>query len=590
LQAHYINGESDHGETIEKRRIYRAALVNLERYIEPPRNLAILDQKSEGACTGFGLAAVINYLNQLRGNNEMRVSARMLYEMAKRYDEWEGENYSGSSLRGAIKGWYNMGAADDGLWKYTPGKPGHLTVEAAKNARKCTIGAYYRLKHRVSDFHAALNEARVIYCSARVHTGWRAAKGKAGVIPFEEETTGLAIWTYEDWQENIMDAWVLRLALPTPQIWHLPNSMSQSLSAQAEARRAPNRSEIAGHFIHIDDGRFHETGKYWSTLVDVKQTADLLQTSVKYDHVILYAHGGLNSPTASARRIRAMKEVYKENRIYAYHFMYDTGVLEELKDVIFRKRESAVERARGITEASDWLIEKLTRIPGRALWREMKRGARLPFYKNGAGTKTLEVFLTALKANNAARASGTLGDGNLPPVKIHLVGHSTGAILLGWLLKRLTQLKPGAEGRLESVSLMAPAASIDFFEDRYVDLIKAPANRFGINRTTVFNLNRKLEKDDTVGPYRKSLLYLVSRAFEEKKKASILGMEKYAGSLPELDRLKTIYSQGRISANDSSRSESHGGFDNDVYTLNSILDLVLPSGVTRPFKPEDLGY
>jgi hypothetical protein len=198
--------------------------------------------------------------------------------------------------------------------------------------------------------------------------------------------------------------------------------------------------------------------------------------------------------------------------------------------------------------------------------------------------------LTALKANNAARASGTLGDGNLPPVKIHLVGHSTGAILLGWLLKRLTQLKPGAEGRLESVSLMAPAASIDFFEDRYVDLIKAPANRFGINRTTVFNLNRKLEKDDTVGPYRKSLLYLVSRAFEEKKKASILGMEKYAGSLPELDRLKTIYSQGRISANDSSRSESHGGFDNDVYTLNSILDLVLPSGVTRPFKSEDLGY
>ena len=28
----------------------------------------------------------------------------MLYEMAKKYDEWEGEDYVGSSARGAIKG------------------------------------------------------------------------------------------------------------------------------------------------------------------------------------------------------------------------------------------------------------------------------------------------------------------------------------------------------------------------------------------------------------------------------------------------------------------------------------------------------
>ena len=68
---------------------YQPALVNLERHLDPPRNLHILDQKSEGACTGFGLAAVINYLNQQRQEFDLRVSARMLYEMAKRHDEWE---------------------------------------------------------------------------------------------------------------------------------------------------------------------------------------------------------------------------------------------------------------------------------------------------------------------------------------------------------------------------------------------------------------------------------------------------------------------------------------------------------------------
>jgi hypothetical protein len=151
---------------------YQPALVNLKRYIDPPRNLIILNQKSEGACTGFGLAGVINFFMQQRSSANTQVSARMLYEMAKRYDEWEGEDYSGSSCRGAIKGWYNMGVAEDSLWKYSPGKPGYLTLDAAKNARNCTIGAYYRVNHRLSDFHAALNETGVIYCSAAVHNGW----------------------------------------------------------------------------------------------------------------------------------------------------------------------------------------------------------------------------------------------------------------------------------------------------------------------------------------------------------------------------------------------------------------------------------
>ncbi|NIQ95046.1 MAG: hypothetical protein GWN87_13190, partial [Desulfuromonadales bacterium] len=46
-------------------------------------------------------------------------------------------------------------------------------------------------------------------------------------------------------------------------------------------------------------------------------------------------HGGLNNVKGSARRIAAMKDTFKSNRIYPYHFMYDTGLLEEIKDVIF---------------------------------------------------------------------------------------------------------------------------------------------------------------------------------------------------------------------------------------------------------------
>ncbi len=592
---------------------YQPALCNLDRRVDPPRNLAILDQKSEGACTGFGLAAVINYLNQQRQEDDKQVSARMLYEMAKRHDEWEGEEYSGSSCRGAIKGWHHTGVAEDRLWKYVPGRPGHLTVEAAKNARDNTIGAYYRLEHRISDFHCALNEARVLYCSAKVHQGWGAPK--EGVIAYSEEMTGghafaivgydergfwvqnswgegwgeggLAIWTYEDWQRNIQDAWVLRLALPTPQVWHHPKLGERSLSARVEERPPPVRGDIAGHFVHIDDGAFHDKGTYWSTLDDVKETAALLETSDKYDHLLLYAHGGLNSPKASAKRIFAMKDVFKDNRVYPYHFMYDTGILEELKDVVVRKRPETVERAGAVTDATDWLLEKVTRIPGRALWREMKRGAKSPFNTTGAGTKTLLPLLDAIAKNSAAREGG---ESERPPISLHLVGHSTGAILLGWLLARLAQLGRRPKPRIATVHLLAPAASIDFYKDHFAPRLGESATGAVVRSLRILNLNDPLERDDSVGPYRKSLLYLVSRAFEEDKGESILGMMRHADEVPAHAALEVIVSAGPNGAEQRTTSTTHGGFDNDVPTMNTLLGDVLGKAPVRPFTAGDLDY
>ncbi|WP_223787893.1 C1 family peptidase [Marinicella meishanensis] len=591
--------------------LYQPALVNLDSRRDPPRNLHILDQKSEGACTGFALAAVINYLNQQRGDDEKRVSSRMLYEMAKRHDEWEGENYSGSSCRGAIKGWYNMGVAEDALWPYQANRPGQFSLDAAKDARKNTVGAYYRLNHRVSDFHAAINEAGVIYCSARVHQGWATEAVEDGLISQHDEHAGshafaivgynkkgfwvqnswgkqwgkdgLAIWTYEDWQQNIQDAWVLRLALETPQIWHLDPKNQASFAAKAMGSRKPNRAEIAGHFVHIDDGRFDDAGKYWSTLDDVKITTDLLSTSTDYQHVVFYAHGGLNSPDASAKRINGMKEVFKENGIYPYHFMYDTGLKEELKDLIFRKKDPVEDRAGGITDATDWLIEKLTRVPGRAFWREMKAGARLPFNKPGAGTQVLQLFLQAIQQNNQQRTEGKT-------IKLHLIGHSTGAILLGWLLNRMSQLPSQNRMRISTAALLAPAASLDFFDDHYLPALNSQAKTHGVDQLSLYNLSKQLEKDDSVGPYRKSLLFLVSRAFEEKKKTPILGMEKHAANLPPHQRLERIISQGKNGGEDRSWSETHGGFDNDVKTMNHLLTQILGQAPKRLFTKVDLTY
>jgi hypothetical protein len=38
------------------------------------------------------------------------------------------------------------------------------------------------------------------------------------------------------------------------------------------------------------------------------------------------------------------------------------------------------------------------------------------------------------------------------------------------------------------------------------------------------------------------------------------------------------------------RSKSHGGFDNDVHSMNFLLKTILGKPPKRPFKPEDLHF
>jgi hypothetical protein len=95
--------------------IYRPVLVPLKQESLPNKDfIHIMDQGTEGGCTGFGLAGVINYLLRARGEpRDKRVSARMLYEMAKRHDHWPGQDYEGSSARGAMKGWHKNGVCSE---------------------------------------------------------------------------------------------------------------------------------------------------------------------------------------------------------------------------------------------------------------------------------------------------------------------------------------------------------------------------------------------------------------------------------------------------------------------------------------------
>src|SRR5262245_24398058 len=153
-------------------RMFEATLIEvpterpLANYLKA--GIPILDQGQEGACTGFGLATVIHYLLRTRKvvPDRAEVSPWMLYEMARRYDEWPGESYEGSSARGAMKGWHKHGVCSKGHWTKEDCDAERYRVRFAEALRR-PLGAYLRVNHKdVIAMHAAISEVGVLYATA----------------------------------------------------------------------------------------------------------------------------------------------------------------------------------------------------------------------------------------------------------------------------------------------------------------------------------------------------------------------------------------------------------------------------------------
>ncbi len=600
-------------------RIYQPALIILPNQVLPKESMiTILDQGKEGACTGFALAGMINYLNRSRGIDDY-VSPRMLYEMAKRHDQWPGENYEGSSLRGAMKGWNKYGVCPETFWPYDPKKPGHFSRDAQKSALQYPLGAYYRIQHRRSDFHAVLAEghsynANAIAVSASVHKGWdepvngvisyhpdwREEGGHAfAIVGYNRQGfivqnswgkdwggveldgnyyEGLAIWTYNDFEANLWDAWVARMALPVESAEALQTSRFGQRQGSSEiVEKAPPQHKIRDHYLHFDDGYLDPHGDYPSHKAEATELLDDI-FAAKPRHLLFYAHGGLNTIKGSASRVDAWRPVFKANGIHEIHFMWETGLFAELKDLLGGKHTAAQERAGGFGDWKDKALEKLAQPGGYALWKEMQADAQRAFDPKKDGTWFLQELI---KRYNA------LPGGNQP--KLHLVGHSAGSIWFGQFLERWQALHGPS---VENLVLFAPACTHELYQSHILPALTSGT----VRKLSHFLLSKESELADNVAKiYGKSLLWLVSRSFQDKRSVvPILGMETYLNKLAHSPEAQVSHYNSR-DHKDHTGSSSHGGFDNDQATMNNMLRLVLGqafgSTLTDPFEEKHLsGY
>jgi predicted chitinase len=529
----------------------------------------VMDQGEDSSCTGYGLACVINFARWQRAGyvpDLPKVSARMLYNYARRYDEYEGEDYDGSSCRGALKGWFNHGVCLEGDW------PDHQRPRFGYAARalQTTLGVYYRIDIKsVTDMQAAILQAQAIYVSAFTHDGWtkvlhdkpvkgvpthknlpaiafdgRPSKSDGhafAMVGFNERgfivqnswgpafgTGGFAVLSYPDWLANGMDAWVASLGVPGVVQGRLADSRSGAAakagSSTVQAKWWDETKAYEHSIVIGNDGR-----------VSRYLTEDELTRTLNYQacslpdrwfrgpgagndpqgrkKLVIYAHGGLNSEEDAIGRARAMGRFFEGNGCYPLFLVWKTGLLESLSFAVEDAFRAAPQLSGGmrdrLLDATDTLIEKtLGRGPGRLVWGEMKENARF----SCSTSRACDHLVSALQ-NLAA----TWGDA----LEIHLVGHSAGSIILGHLLEGLAARR--LDARVAGAHLYAPACTVQF-ANRYFAPHPAVMNNLWLHM-----LADEQERDDNVvAIYRKSLLYLVSNAMEPDLRTPLLGMANVA--------------------------------------------------------------
>jgi len=582
--------------------------------LEPKTDIPVLDQGQTNACTGFALASVVYQLQRSakRKPAECQVSPFMLYSMARRYDEFPGnpELDTGSSARGAMKGWFKYGACAYALWP---------TEEMPKVAKKTKddwwldavrrpLGAYYRLDPRsVTDMHVALNEAGILYVTAACHSGWDqglAAKAKGwwhippqkatpadgghafAIVGYDRHgfiiqnswganwgTGGRAVLHYEDWLDNAMDCWVAQLGVVTDlhqEIAQAPSLRTRDGLVHIAADPTLRSREISPFIVDMENnGRLSNTGDFRTNDSDIEalvtQQVGIARSAwglAKNDPVdiAIYAHGGLTSENDAAATAAKWIPALYDNKIFPIFLMWETDLMSTLRDRLEDVLKGEPRMAGGLLDvAKTWWNERLEKLlahPGTMIWGEMKQNGEAISEAQDSG---------GIKLYNACTKSPFFSDAS--KVRLHLIGHSAGSIVHSYVVKQLCELG----WIFESVNFMAPAVRVDVFQNCIVPALKSGK----VKRLNQFHLSDDIEqKDPTCKPilgYSRSLLYLVSQSFEGGVPTPILGMQKYFDAIAG-QGLPGVHAWTAPGA--QSKSTTHGGFDDDATTMASVIALI----------------
>ncbi|HEX4953333.1 MAG TPA: C1 family peptidase [Thermoanaerobaculia bacterium] len=597
--------------------------------------LPVLDQGTTSACTGFALATVVHFLLRQRDAHDVapEISPYMLYSMARRYDEFPGAaEDSGSSLRGTLRGWHKHGACRRSLWadEVMPPPAERAEDDWWQDAATRPLGAYYRVDTRsVTDMHVALEEVGILYASALCHRGWLAgfearlpergwwrippqpAEAADGghafaIVGYSEHgflvqsswgerwgSGGLAVLTYQDWLEHAMDCWVAQLGVVTRE--HEDVARHVSLRYRGRKVRLASDStlrnrELSPFIVNMqNNGRLSQSGAFRTNPSDIEALVTL-HTEVarkawglpadQPTDVAIYAHGGLTSEATAAETAAKWVPALYEAKVLPIFLMWETDLWATLENA-FRALVGDVPRptaglADQLRRFWNQRLEGLLAPVGSRLWGEMKQNAKAITEEQARKDDEPDVDFERRQAGGVLLHQKATASPWFKPerIRLHLIGHSAGAIVHAYLIDRLVRLG----WTFETVTFLAPALTVDLFARR----VRPHVENRNVRRFETFHLSEPAEQQDpTCKPlfgYGRSLLWLVSQAFEPGTvpRTPLVGLERdwNTGLRPAFRAAELAHVKAHLAPGPTSASTTHGGFDDDPLTRASVIEII----------------
>lgn len=148
------------------------------------RNISpsVKNQGSIGSCVGHSGRVVIGSSLKFKTEDP---SAMWIYKTAKKYDAWAGENYSGTSIRGAASALINEGCCYERFWPYVDSELSSPLDGAREDALKKKIKSYHVIScEKSNQIKTALLEKPLWY-SFRVRSHFFYTKSD-GIIDTEK--------------------------------------------------------------------------------------------------------------------------------------------------------------------------------------------------------------------------------------------------------------------------------------------------------------------------------------------------------------------------------------------------------------------
>jgi hypothetical protein len=334
------------------------------------------------------------------------------------------------------------------------------------------------------------------------------------------------------------------------------------------------------HVINLRMGEFSSGGAFQTTAEDVtalfsehlpRFLAERKQQNPDAKlKLVFFAHGGLNDEVQSLKNARNRVAFYLANRCYPVFFVWETGVKETLRDIL--GQIIGIGPGRGVadtlTNISDPILESAFGPAGHSMWVNMKLSAERAFLPKQGGTFLLQGLTEFWKRHSA-------------DMEVHAIGHSAGSIFLAQFISALCQQPSNPPTEVQSLHFLAPAITVELFKDTLKDLVGGR-----VKSLTQFTMAKDFELADSVGPYRKSLLYLVSRSFEDQPETPILGLEESLRRDPDMRdffgllgthkrKAEILFSVREDGPSHSTISKKHGDFDNDRLTMSGVIRRIL---------------